>query len=177
MKTLEKWWFWFGFSFLLYANTLNHEYTIDDLIVVTSNEMTQQGVGAIPDIFKHSYMFGYNGREDESYRPLTLATFAIEKTVFDSKPAASHFIQVILYGLCILVIFRYLQNLFGQEKNKLVIAICLLFMMHPIHTEVVANVKSRDEILSALFLFSSLLLYSKWILTNHLISKYLINDI
>lgn len=165
MKTFKKWWFWFGCSFLLYANTLNHEYTIDDLIVVTSNKMTQEGISAIPDIFKHSYLYGYNGREDESYRPLTLSTFAIEKSFFNANPAASHFIQVLLYGLCILVLFRFLQNLFGQQRENLAIAVVLLFMLHPIHTEVVGNVKSRDELLSALFLFSSLWLYSRWILT------------
>lgn len=169
MKTLEKWWFWFGFSFLLYANTLNHDYTIDDLIVVTSNKMTQEGVSAIPDIFKHSYLYGYDGREDESYRPLTLTSFAIEKTFFDAKPGVSHLIQVVLYGLCILVLFKFLSLLFSEERKKLVIAITLLFMLHPIHTEVVANVKSRDELLSALFLFTALWLFAKWILQRQIL--------
>lgn len=170
MQILEKWWFWFGFSFLLYANTLNHEYTIDDLIVVTSNELTQKGIGGIPEIFKHSYLYGYDGREDESYRPLTLATFAIEKSFFDAKAGTSHFIQVLLYGLCVQVLFKFLRNLFGEERKNLVIVITLLFMLHPIHTEVVSNVKSRDELLSALFLFSSLLLYSKWILNKRTVN-------
>lgn len=170
MKFLEEWWFWFGFSFLLYANTLNHEYTVDDLIVVTSNDLTQKGISGIPEIFKHSYLFGYDGREDESYRPLTLATFAIEKSFFDAKPSTSHLIQVVLYGLCILVLFKFLMNLFGAEKKNLVVVITLLFMLHPIHTEVVSNVKSRDELLSALFLFSSLFLYSKWILEKRTIN-------
>ena len=163
MKVLEKWWFWFALSFVAYANTLNHEYTIDDLIVVTSNKMTQEGISGIPELFKHSYLFGYDGREDESYRPLTLATFAIEKSFFDAKPAASHFVQVLLYGLCMIVVFKFLSRLFGEEKRKLVYAIMLLFVLHPIHTEVVANVKSRDELLAALFLFASLNLFAKWI--------------
>lgn len=163
MKVLEKWWFWFALSFITYANTLNHDYTIDDLIVVTSNKMTQEGISGIPELFKHSYLFGYDGREDESYRPLTLASFAIEKSFLDAKPAASHFVQVMLYGLCMIVVFKYLTRLFGEEKKKLVIAAMLFFVLHPIHTEVVANVKSRDELLAALFLFASLNLFAKWI--------------
>lgn len=166
MKTLEKWWFWFGVSFLLYANTLNHSYTIDDLIVVTSNKLTQEGASAIPEIFKHSYLFGYDGREDESYRPLTLTTFALEKSLFDAKPGVSHLMQVLLYGLCIVVLFKFLLNLFGEQRSKLAIVITALFMLHPIHTEVVANVKSRDELLSAMFLFLALWLYSKWIMNK-----------
>ena len=156
MKWISTWWFWCGLSFLLYVNTLKHEYTIDDLIVVTSNKLTQQGVSAIPDIFSHSYMFGYNGREDESYRPLTLTTFALEKSMFDANSSASHFIQVLLYALTILVLFRYLVRLLGEDRLTLVALITLLFAVHPLHTEVVANVKSRDELMCALFLFLSL---------------------
>lgn len=166
MKILEKWWFWFTCSFLLYTNTLNHSYTIDDLIVVTSNKLTQKGIDGIPDIFQHSYLYGYDGREDESYRPLTLATFAMEKSLFDADSAVSHFIQVVLYGLCILVLFKFLRNLFGEEKLKLVVAITFLYMVHPIHTEVVANVKSRDELMCALFLFSSLWMFTNWLKSN-----------
>ena len=166
MKVLEKWWFWFLCSVVLYANTFKHEYTIDDIIAVTKNTFVQQGVSAIPEIFKHSYLYGYDGREDESYRPLTLASFAVERSFFDSSPTASHMVQVLLYGLCVTVLFLFLKNLFGEERKKIVIAICALFMLHPIHTEVVANVKSRDELLAALFLFSALWYFSKYLINQ-----------
>jgi tetratricopeptide (TPR) repeat protein len=167
MKWISTWWFWCGLGFLLYVNTLKHQYTIDDLIVVTSNKLTQQGVSAIPDIFSHSYMFGYNGREDESYRPLTLTTFAIEKSMFDANSSASHFIQVLLYALTVLVLFRYLVRLMGEDRLTLAALITLLFAVHPLHTEVVANVKSRDELMCALFLFLSLNLFARSIDTGN----------
>ncbi|MFO0494078.1 MAG: tetratricopeptide repeat protein [Flavobacteriia bacterium] len=163
MKWVENKWFWLLGCFVLYANTLNHSYTVDDLIVVKKNSLTQKGIDAIPEIFSHSYLFGYDGREDESYRPITLSTFAIERTFFDASPVASHFIQVILYALFIWVTFCYLRLLFGENRRKLTVVICLLFALHPIHTEVVANIKSRDELLSALFLFSALLFYTKFL--------------
>lgn len=166
MKILEKWWFWFVCSVLLYANTFKHSYTIDDIIAVTKNKLVREGVSAIPEIFKHSYLYGYDGREDESYRPLTLTSFALERSFFDSAPTASHMIQVLLYGLCVTVLFLYLKNLFGEERKRTVFAICALFMLHPIHTEVVANVKSRDELLAALFLFTALWYFSKYLINK-----------
>lgn len=166
MRVLEKWWFWFICSVLMYANTFKHSYTIDDIISITKNKLVQEGVSAIPEIFKHSYLYGYDGREDESYRPLTLASFAVERSFFDSSPTASHMVQVLLYGLCVTVLFLFLKNLFGEERKKTVIAICALFMLHPIHTEVVANVKSRDELLAALFLFSALWYFSKYLINQ-----------
>ncbi len=161
-QILSKWWFWFFGSILLYINTVNHEYTIDDIIVVESNKLTQQGIEAIPEIFQHSYLYGYDGREDESYRPLTLSTFAIERSFFDADPKVSHFIQVLLYGLCVLLLFKWLSKLYSSDNHLIAILVCLLFMIHPLHTEVVANVKSRDELLAALFLFGALLSFLKW---------------
>lgn len=163
MKVLEKWWFWFGFAVLLYINTMNHSYVIDDMIVVNNNSLTKEGISSIPEIFKHSYLFGYDGREDESYRPLTLTTFAIERSLFDANSSMSHFVQILLYGLCILLLFKLLSEIFPKEKSYLIYIVTGLFLIHPIHTEVVANVKSRDELLCALFLFWSLLFFVKYV--------------
>jgi len=163
MKILEKWWFWFGFAVLLYLNTMNHSYVIDDMIVINNNSLTKEGIKSIPDIFKHSYLFGYDGREDESYRPLTLSTFAIERSMFDANSSMSHFVQILLYGLCILLLFKVLSEIFTKDKNYIVYIVTGLFLIHPIHTEVVANVKSRDELLCALFLFWSLYLFIKYL--------------
>jgi len=157
MKWVENKWFWLIGCFVLYANTLNHSYAVDDLIVVQKNSLTQKGIEAIPELFSHSYLFGYDGREDESYRPITLTTFAIERSLFNASSRGSHFIQVALYALFVWVTFCYLRLLFGENRLKIAAIICVLFALHPIHTEVVANIKSRDELLSALFLFSALL--------------------
>jgi len=159
----EKWWFWPLLGFILYVNTLGHEYVIDDQIAITKNTLTQKGVEAIPEIFSHSYLFGYDGREDESYRPLTLTTFAIEKSLFDAAPGASHFAQVLLYGLVLLVLFKWLSGIFGEADKQLAVVMCVLFAVHPIHTEVIANVKSRDELLAALMLFTSLYFFHRWL--------------
>ena len=43
------------FSFLLYSNTLHHEYTVDDGTVIKNNKITTQGTKAIPQIFKTAY--------------------------------------------------------------------------------------------------------------------------
>jgi protein O-mannosyl-transferase len=163
LKIADKWWFWMLLCIVLYANTFNHSYVIDDQIVVTRNSLTQKGIDGIAEIFSHSYLYGYDGREDESYRPLTLTTFALERSFFDSSPKVSHVIQVLLYGLTVLMLFKMLVAIFGENKKTWIIAVVFLFAVHPIHTEVVANVKSRDELLCAFFLFSSLFFFAKWV--------------
>src|SRR4029079_9913306 len=71
----------------------------------------------------------------------------------------SHWINVLLFSLTCFLLFYALS--FYLKENLLVPLIAsLLFAAHPLHTEIVANIKSRDEILSLLFvLLSSICIY------------------
>lgn len=70
-----------------------------------------------------------------------------------------HIVSVLFYILSAVLllwllrdyIFKY-ANLKFVNPNDLAFFTTLIFLVHPIHTEVVANVKSRDEILSFLFI-------------------------
>jgi len=149
----------FLFAFLLYSNTIKHDYVLDDNIVTRGNKFVEKGFGGIKDIFTHGYLYGFNGQNDQSYRPLVLTNFAIEKALFNNKldnPGAHHFFNVFWYGIASVMLFLFLLQLFRGESRWLALIITLLFVAHPIHTEVVANIKSRDEILSFFFLTASL---------------------
>lgn len=67
----------------------------------------------------------------------------------------SHLINVLLYSLTVIVLYALLENLFNKyDSDKWYLSLpflaSMLFLAHPIHTEVVANIKGRDEILSLL---------------------------
>ncbi|MCD6067246.1 MAG: repeat-containing protein [Bacteroidetes bacterium] len=63
-----------------------------------------------------------------------------------------HFNNMLLYVISILVLFSFLKNYLFKNSWDLAFLTALLFCIHPLHTEVVANMKSRDEILSFLFI-------------------------
>lgn len=143
----------------LYANTLVNGYVFDDLPLFTENTYVQQGWRGIPtlltsDVFRSLYeQRGIdNVLEAGRYRPLSLVTFAVEVGLLGQRPWFSHLVNVLLYTALLLVLFRFLcsQLLPGDRLTAFVVT--LLFAIHPIHAEVVANVKSRDEILSLLFI-------------------------
>jgi tetratricopeptide (TPR) repeat protein len=95
------------------------------------------------------------------YRPLSIVTFAIEYQLLGLCPALSHFINVLLYALTGLLLFRVLSFCSNEKQNRqwflrLPFAASLLFVLHPIHSEVVANIKGRDEILALMFSFMAL---------------------
>lgn len=144
----------FGFSTLIYFNSILNNYSMDDELVTQNHRLTSKGISAIPEIFRSPYYEDRAGYKYE-YRPLVLVTFAIEHSIFGDNPHVSHFINVLLYGLLCLVLFNLLKLLFASYDVTFALLVTLVFAAHPTHTEVVASIKNRDETLALLFgLFS-----------------------
>lgn len=151
-------WLLFIFAFALYANTLNYGYALDDGLVIKENNFTTKGFGGIGDILTHDFFAGIGSGNDNAiyqggrYRPLSQVTFAIEYAFFKMNPRIGHFINVMMYGLLAMLIFYLLNDLFKNKEKKswysgIPFIATAIFIAHPLHTEVVANIKSRDEIM------------------------------
>ena len=110
------------------------------------------------------------------YRPLTPIMFALEwqlfkkakkdvqgnlvkddkgDVVYEGRPAVGHFLNIVFYGLTGIVLYLLLLKLllprYGRDFAYFVALLTtVLFVAHPIHTEAVANIKGRDEIMALL---------------------------
>ncbi len=164
---------------LIYSNTLPNQFALDDDLVFKNNKYVQQGFKGIPtiltsDIFA-SYFEDYQVEQVLSggrYRPLSQATFAIEHQFFGANPMVGHAVNMVLYGLLVFILFTVLLRSFRLSPDIVFIA-TLLFALHPIHTEVVANIKSRDEILSLLFILLSFRYFLNYIDTGKSLQLWL----
>jgi tetratricopeptide (TPR) repeat protein len=158
----------FSFAFLLYSNTINHDYALDDTGAIQQNLNVKKGIKGIPDILKmdlweqSEVRLGY-------YRPLSLITFAIEYEFFQNAPHVHHFTNVLFFAISCVILFLVKHALLGNVHQFIPLCVTLLFAAHPIHTEVVANIKSRDEILSFLFVFTALLFFILYLKKNKFI--------
>ncbi|MBK7964515.1 MAG: glycosyltransferase family 39 protein [Bacteroidetes bacterium] len=152
-----KWWAWLPaiLGFLVYANTLDFGFVLDDYAAILENTSTQKGIAALGEIFSTSYRYGYILLADELYRPLPKAIFAIFWDWFPNNATPGHLLNVLLFAFTCFFIFRLLSKWFPNQQ-KLALLTALIFAVHPIHTEVVANIKSLDEILAFLFCLLSL---------------------
>lgn len=188
-------------GFVLYFNTFNHEYALDDDIIICKNEYVLKGLSGLGDIMKKDVFDSYyksmnldaqlaGGR----YRPFSVATFALEQEFIGTFPnglqrdawdknsnkigdsdedlnkdglfndkdvkvkgmGLRHVDNVLLYILGVCIIYLFLSRFIFKENKLLALLSTLIFLAHPLHTEVVANVKSRDEILSLLFIVLTL---------------------
>ncbi len=147
-------------GFALYANTLGHGYVLDDDLAISVNTNVQRGFAGIADIFSQPYReLCFGGC---LYRPLTLTTFAIEWALAPKSPFIGHLMNVLWYSATAALLFLTLRRFLPTRDSVLPLVATILFTAHPIHTEVVANIKSRDEILSLFFVILSLYQFAKW---------------
>lgn len=113
--------------------------------------------------------------EGGRYRPLSLVTFALEMDLFGASrekvdqsvppgtknkntdrgrgnPQISHWINMVLYGLNGILLYAVLLALFPAAGSKWWWSVpfvgAMLFVFHPMHSECVANIKGRDEIMA-----------------------------
>lgn len=159
--------FWF-FSVLLILialvlnlNTLKNQYALDDFMVIQNNKYTQKGFGGIKDILTKDSMWGFSGENPNSksryFRPLSYITFAIEIGIWGKdRPGLSHFINTLLLGATVFILFALLSLFFFPGNWAIAFGATLLYAVHPIHTEAVANLKGRDEMLSFFFIILTL---------------------
>lgn len=138
-------------SAIVYFNTLKHGFVLDDVAVIEQNKFVTQGISGIPKILSTFYWEGYWDSNAGLYRPLSLIMFSIEWSLSPNNPFIHHFMNVILYVLCVVLLYKLLKKLLPDFEVWIPFVVTLLFAVHPIHTEVVANIKSRDEILCFLF--------------------------
>ncbi|MFZ1702953.1 MAG: hypothetical protein WAT79_01330 [Saprospiraceae bacterium] len=151
----------FAITFLLYFQSIPYGYVLDDLIVIEENNFTKKGFSGIKDLMTTESMTGYFGEQKNlvqgnRYRPLSLVTFAMEYEYHQAlQPDTSHFINILLYALTGILLFMVLHLLFPTAGRSIWLGIpfiaSLIFLIHPIHVEAVANIKGRDEIMALLF--------------------------
>lgn len=158
-------------AFGFYFNSLFNQYALDDGVVIIHNHYVQEGFKGIPKILtSDSYQSFYNEMHSDQmlaggrYRPLSEVLFAIEHQFFGNSPLLGHLMNVVYFLCIVFCLFYFLRECFFIRMpggGDIAFLATLLFVIHPIHTEVVANIKSSDELLSLLFILLTLIFVYK----------------
>ena len=143
---------------VVFGNTLLNGYNLDDHLVTESN------FSSIKTIFSSTYI--QSAGPSYGYRPITILTFYLENKIFGKNPQVSHAINLLLFIGLSLLVFKLLRQIFRDTDDYILLFIALLFVVHPVHTEVVASIKNRDEVLSLSFVLIALLFALNWIRSN-----------
>ena len=137
----------------LYINTIFYGWVFDDELYILRNEVVNKGIRNLWQIWTTDFLGGIYDVNLKLYRPIPSTLFALEWSIFGNNPIGGHLINVLLYGLICGASYIFIYRLFNNRLLALIAS--LLFCVHPLHVEVVANIKAHDELLTLLFLLFS----------------------
>ena len=135
----------------LYAHTLQHGFTRDDYdLILRCNSVKE--LSNIPGLFVSPFFpADQSGASPRYYRPLVSATFAVDYAIGGpDHPGVFHFTNVALYAACVAAVFALFSHVIPSRTGAFLAA--LIFATHAIHTESVAWISGRTDVLSALFM-------------------------
>ncbi len=132
-----------------YTNGLANNW--DDNMYLLDNSMVQQ-------LNWQNFLNYFNQYNLGNYHPLTLLSLGIDFALFGMNPTAFHTENILLHAINVLLVFYFARIILKNNTASFVVA--LLFAVHPMHTESVAWVTERKDVLFFFFFMAGMIVYS-----------------
>ena len=163
---------------LIYSQTALFHFAMDDTMLVENNYYVKKGVAGWTELISDNYLSDGNVYLDKGkftneageyvigansktgQRPLAVLSHCLDVSLFGMNPAFHHATNVLLYIILLLLIYRFFIRVFETSSVE-AFFLSMLFLVHPIHVESVANIKGRDDILSVIFGLAAFLSFFK----------------
>ena len=144
---------------LVHLNTLQCGICYDDEPAIKKNKDLKPELTSWFDLLSHDFWGAdiTSTTSHKSYRPLTVATFRLNYMLHELQPLGYHLVNVLLHSAVCYLYVLLCGVVFSEVWPALIAG--LLFAVHPIHTEAVAGLVGRTELLSAIFFCLSFLSY------------------
>jgi len=136
----------------LYSICLTFGFFWDDSVIIVKNAVIKN-IQYIPDFFSLRYWQFFDPGSPGHYRPMRLLGFSMLHALFGPEPIVYHAWNLFLY--CILSIFLLRFGTAIGLSPMASLAATVLFVVHPLHVEVVAWAKNSSELLATLFIILS----------------------
>ena len=139
---------------LVYLNVLGNQLALDDVAIIQQNARVHQ-LADQAAIWLTPYWPSY-GHELGLYRPFAIFAFALQWVLGGGAAWLFHATSILLHATACLLIFRLLRVLVSLPAAAL--AGALIFAVHPVHVEAVANAVGQADLLAACAVLSALLI-------------------
>ena len=144
-----------GVAVAVFANSLFNGFAYDDDFIIKNRELIHGLEGVRTILVSPYWPEGFSGG---LYRPLTLLTYALDWGIWNGAPFGFHLVNVLLHAAVSALVVLFLLRLFPWWAA---LAGGLVFAVHSVHTEAVANVVGRAELFAALFALAACLIYMR----------------
>jgi len=127
----------------VYLGALSNGYALDDVPIIATNPLVHRW-SALWQVFTEPYWPPSMGAS--LYRPLTLASYALDWQV--GRVAWLHAVNLLWHAGVSVAVAAIVRRWSNSVSGALVAGV--LFAVHPVHVEAVANIVGRAELMAAL---------------------------
>ncbi len=142
---------------VVFGNSLAGEFVWDDRNLIAENQAISSWKN-LPRFFLHpfEYLTALGAEVNTYYRPIVLVSFLVDRTMWGENPFGYHLTNLILHAACSLFVLGLGRKFLGNQSGLFA---ALLFAVHPIHTESVAWISGRTDLLASVFSLAAVCLY------------------
>ena len=133
-------------ALLVYLPALANGFAYDDVVIITGDPRVKEF--QLQNILLKPY---WSSPGFALYRPLVTMSFAADWALSSGSPAWFHAVNVLWHALASVAVFLLLLAWFRPAWSALG---ALLFAVHPVHVEAVANVVGRAEVMAGALVLS-----------------------
>lgn len=134
---------------VVWAPSIANDFVWDDINVIVSSDRLQ-APGAWWHVMTHPAMWvtGLETGGVATWRPLALASFAVEYLLWGLEPAGYHVGSIALHAMVAMLFAAWLRRIGLSMATAMIAAI--VFAVHPAHVESVAWINGRSELIALL---------------------------
>ena len=142
-------------ALLVYLNALPNRFAYDDVLIVQTNAALRS-FATLPGALVAPYWPDANGLELGLWRPVATALYGLQWMAGGGSPLVFHSVNVVMHAVVSLLLVMLLLELMSVAAA---FAAGLLFAVHPLHVEAVANIIGFAELVSAAAVLSACVLH------------------
>jgi hypothetical protein len=138
----------------VYADGLGNTFVGDDSAQIVNNPPVHS-ITNIRLFFEGGtfYVSGHAGLIGSYYRPLMTTVFSLIYTIFGARPFYFHILQLAIYIASAYIFYLFLGYSF---KPIVALSLALVFLVHPLNSQVVFEIASLQDVLFFFFGMSAL---------------------
>jgi tetratricopeptide (TPR) repeat protein len=140
---------------LVYANSLWNQFAYDDIHIIVDNRAIQS-LETLPGALTQPYWPDNYGRELGLWRPVATGVLGLMHVVSGGSPVLFHAVTVLAHAAASVLVLLLCAALMPLLPSLLA---GLVFAVHPVHVEAVANAIGFAEVLSGLAILAACLVH------------------
>ncbi len=151
-------------GFALYAQTLQFGYSsLDDEPIIVQNSTYLSKISNSLDVFRRDAFLSPKG---EFYRPLQSLSFIINSQISGTEAWSYHLGNLLLFIIVISLLYYYLQQ--NGVSKTIALFGSLVLLIHPLAAHFVCWIPARGDLLLAIFILFSAIVFNKYLLDNRI---------